>query len=151
MGWTIGVLGFDSRRELGISLFTSASRTALGPTQPPIQCVLGVLFLGLKRPGREADHSPPSNAEVKEWVELYLHSPNTPSRRGAELKHRDNFTYTILWSKGSLVSIGNRLRDERPRFISWQGREFLYITALRLALGPIRLLSKGYRGLSPRV
>jgi hypothetical protein len=25
--------------------------------------------------GREADHSPPSNAEVKEWVELYLPSP----------------------------------------------------------------------------
>jgi hypothetical protein len=25
--------------------------------------------------GREADHSPPSSAEVKEWVELYLHSP----------------------------------------------------------------------------
>jgi hypothetical protein len=26
--------------------------------------------------GREADHSPPSSAEVKEWVELYLHSPS---------------------------------------------------------------------------
>jgi hypothetical protein len=26
-------------------------------------------------PGGEADHSPSSNAEVKEWVELYLHSP----------------------------------------------------------------------------
>jgi hypothetical protein len=25
--------------------------------------------------GREADHSPSSSAEVKEWVELYLHSP----------------------------------------------------------------------------
>jgi hypothetical protein len=25
----------------------------------------------------------PSSAEVKEWVELYLHSPNTPSWRGA--------------------------------------------------------------------
>jgi hypothetical protein len=25
--------------------------------------------------GREADHSPPSSAEFKEWVELYLHSP----------------------------------------------------------------------------
>jgi hypothetical protein len=25
--------------------------------------------------GREADHSPPFSAEVKEWVELYLHSP----------------------------------------------------------------------------
>jgi hypothetical protein len=32
--------------------------------------------------------SPPSSAEVKEWVELYLHSPNTPSWRGAQLKHR---------------------------------------------------------------
>jgi hypothetical protein len=47
-------------------LFTTASRTALGPTQPPIQWVPGVPSLGLKRPGREADHSPPSSAEVKE-------------------------------------------------------------------------------------
>jgi hypothetical protein len=31
---------------------------------------------------READHSPPSSAEVKEWVELYLHSPNAPSWLG---------------------------------------------------------------------
>jgi hypothetical protein len=35
--------------------------------------------------GREADHSPPSGAGVKEWVELYFHSPNTPSWRGAQL------------------------------------------------------------------
>jgi hypothetical protein len=35
--------------------------------------------------GREADHSPPSSAEVKEWVELYFHSPNTPSWLGAQL------------------------------------------------------------------
>jgi hypothetical protein len=82
-GWTIGVVGFDSRRELGILLFTTASRTALGPTQPPIQWVPGALSLGVKRLGREADHSPPSSAEVKECVELYLHSPNTPSWRGA--------------------------------------------------------------------
>jgi hypothetical protein len=34
--------------------------------------------------GRETDHPPPSSAEVKEWVELYLHSPNTPSWRGAQ-------------------------------------------------------------------
>jgi hypothetical protein len=73
--WTIGVLGFDSRRELGIFLFTTVSRTALWPTQPPIQWVSGVVSLGVKRPGREADHSPPSSAEVKEWAELYLHSP----------------------------------------------------------------------------
>jgi hypothetical protein len=39
-------------------------------------------FPGDKRPEREADHSPPSSAEVKECMELYLHSPNTPSWRG---------------------------------------------------------------------
>jgi hypothetical protein len=65
-GWMIGVLGFDSRWGLGIFLFTTASRTALGPTQPPIQWVPGVLSLGVKRLGREADHSLPSSAEVKE-------------------------------------------------------------------------------------
>jgi hypothetical protein len=78
-----GVLGFDSQRGLGIFLFTTASRTALGSTQPPIQWVPGALSLGLKRPGREDDHSPPSSAEVKECVELYLHSPNTSTWRGA--------------------------------------------------------------------
>jgi len=36
--------------------------------------------------GREADHSPPSRAEVKEWVELCLHSPNTPSWCDAQLE-----------------------------------------------------------------
>jgi hypothetical protein len=30
--------------------------------------------VGVKWPGREADHSPPSSSEVKECVELYLHS-----------------------------------------------------------------------------
>jgi hypothetical protein len=44
-------------------------------------------FPGVKRPGCEADHSPPF-AEVNECVELYLHSPHTPSWRGAQLKHR---------------------------------------------------------------
>jgi hypothetical protein len=81
----MGVLGFDFRPGLGIFLFTTASRTALGPTQPPIQWVPGDLSLGAKRPGREADHSPPYSTEFKEGVELYLHSPNTPSRRGAQL------------------------------------------------------------------
>jgi hypothetical protein len=36
-----------------------------GPTQPPIQWVPGTLSLGVKRPRREADHSPPSSAKVK--------------------------------------------------------------------------------------
>jgi hypothetical protein len=37
MGWMIEVLGFDSKWGLGIFLFTTMCRTALGPTQPPIE------------------------------------------------------------------------------------------------------------------
>jgi hypothetical protein len=62
-------------RGLGIFLFTTASRTAVGPTQPPIQMGTRGSFPGVKRAWREADHSPPSSAEVKERVKLYLHSP----------------------------------------------------------------------------
>jgi hypothetical protein len=50
-------------------------------------------FPGGKVTGTWSCHSPPSSAEVKEWVEPYFHSPNTPSWRGAQLKHRDNFTF----------------------------------------------------------
>jgi hypothetical protein len=50
----------------GNFFFTTVSRTALGPTQPPIQWVPGALSLGVKQLGCEADHSPPSSAKVKE-------------------------------------------------------------------------------------
>jgi hypothetical protein len=46
--------------------------------------VPGALSLAVKRPVREADHSPPTSAEVKECVEPYLHS-NASSWRGAKL------------------------------------------------------------------
>jgi hypothetical protein len=47
----------------------------MGPTQPPVQWVPGVLSPGVKEwQGRDADHSPPSSAEVKN-EELYLLSP----------------------------------------------------------------------------
>jgi hypothetical protein len=96
----IGVLGLDFRRGLEIFLFTTASRTALGPTQPSIQCVSEVLSLG-----REANHSPPSSADIKECVELYLHFPNTPSWRGAQLKHREELylLYQFSW-----LAVGRR-------------------------------------------
>jgi hypothetical protein len=57
----------------------SVSRPALRPTQPPIQWVPEVDSRGEVRLGRDADHSPPSRAEVKNEYELYLSSPLSPS------------------------------------------------------------------------
>jgi hypothetical protein len=45
--------------------FFSASRPALGPTQRPVQWVPGAVSPGVERQEREADHSPPFSAEVK--------------------------------------------------------------------------------------
>jgi hypothetical protein len=54
------------RKRQRIFPLTSVSRPALRPTQPPVQWVPGVLSPGVKaRPGRDADHSPPSSAEVE--------------------------------------------------------------------------------------
>jgi hypothetical protein len=83
----------------GNFLFTTTSRPALGPTQPPIEWVPGAHSLGVKRPGHEADHSPPSSAEVKERVE-----PSSTSRYSfvawcsVKKRHRNNFTFTFYLS-----------------------------------------------------
>jgi hypothetical protein len=82
-------------RGLGIFFFATASRPALGSVQPPNKWYQGLFSLGVIWPGREADNSLPSSAESHECVEVYLHSPNTLSRRGAQLKHRDNFTFFL--------------------------------------------------------
>jgi hypothetical protein len=74
MSLTIEVLEFDSGWGLGIFLSTTLSRTALGPPQPPIQWIPGALSLRFKRSGREADHSPPSSVEVKNFWN-YISTP----------------------------------------------------------------------------
>jgi hypothetical protein len=51
-----------------------SSKQVPGLTQPAIQWAAGGSFLGDKRQGRKADHSPPTSAEVKEtWI--YTTSP----------------------------------------------------------------------------
>ena len=56
--------------------FLHLSRPALRPTQPPVQYNGYRVFPGGKeRQGRDADPSPPSSAEVKNRVELYLYLP----------------------------------------------------------------------------
>jgi hypothetical protein len=63
-GLQAGRPGHDSRERQEISLFSTASRPALGPTKPPVRLVSGTLSPEVKEPGRESDHSPPSSAEV---------------------------------------------------------------------------------------
>jgi hypothetical protein len=48
-----------------IFLFSTASKRALRPTHAPIQWAQGNLSPEVKRAGREAGHSPPTSAEVK--------------------------------------------------------------------------------------
>jgi hypothetical protein len=83
---------FESRQGLGIFLLSTASRLALGPTQPPTQRVPGALSPWVKRPGRDADHSPPSSAEVNAWS--YTSTPQYAFMAWCLVKHRDNFMHT---------------------------------------------------------
>jgi hypothetical protein len=71
-------------------LFTTASRLALGPNQPPNQ-----LTPEPGCPGHETDHALPSSAEVKNaWS--YAFTPPYAFMTWCLVKHRDNFTSTLF-------------------------------------------------------
>jgi hypothetical protein len=68
-------------------------------------------------PGGKDDHSPTSSVEVKEFVELYLHSPNTPScvvlsykaRRQLYLyRYLTHSSLWVVWIWG-LKSVGHKI------------------------------------------
>jgi hypothetical protein len=46
-------------------IFSTTSRPPLGPTQPRTQWIPQAISPGVKRLGREADHSPPPSGEIK--------------------------------------------------------------------------------------
>jgi hypothetical protein len=60
-----GLNGRCSIPGRGKKLCSTASRLAMGPTQPPIEWVEGALSPGVKRQGDEADNSPITIVEVK--------------------------------------------------------------------------------------
>jgi hypothetical protein len=77
----------EVRSPTGAKDFSSNLCVQTGSGAHPASCTvgIGVLSPGVKaRSGRNADHSPPSSAEVENEYELYLLSPQAPSWRVAD-------------------------------------------------------------------
>jgi hypothetical protein len=112
---------------LGIFLFTTVSRTALGPTLPPIQWVPCALSLGVKRPGRESDHSPHLVPRSKsEWS--YTSTTQYAFMALCLVKHKDDFIFTfyILFIARYLVKYRDNLTLNLSLF-SWSA--WLFVTS----------------------
>jgi hypothetical protein len=86
---------FDPQQRQRIFPLTSAYRPARSGAHPASYTVgTGGSFPGDKeRPGRDTDHSPPSSAEVKKVLELYLLSPKASPWRvaGPHCFYKNNF------------------------------------------------------------
>jgi hypothetical protein len=74
-GWMTDGLEFESRwgQELSL-LHVVQNGSGVRPASYPMG-IGGALSPRIKRPGREADHSPPTSDEVKKNVDQYIHSP----------------------------------------------------------------------------
>jgi hypothetical protein len=89
--------GIESRRG------EISSPIQIGPGAHLASCTTGTRFFpGVKRPGRGADHPPPSSGEVKERVEPYLYS----SVRALMACSRVNvtFLFTRQYVDGTVMS-----------------------------------------------
>jgi hypothetical protein len=76
-GYGLDERGFGFRVPVGTRIFFMSSRLSLVYNQPPFQWVPGAPSPGVKRPGREIDHSPPTSAGVKKiWI--YFSSSTCP-------------------------------------------------------------------------
>jgi hypothetical protein len=80
-------------------------------------------------------------------VRIYLHSPNTPSRRGAQLKQRDKFTTTTTnanaYGRAVFEEESTVLNMTSPNTFYEFGKRFLRETRIRFHYFFIREESKG--------
>jgi hypothetical protein len=70
-GYGLDDRGVGVRVSVEVIFFTTKCRPdrICWSTQPPIQWVSGAVSPAVKRPGREANHSPLASAEVKKtWI-----------------------------------------------------------------------------------
>jgi hypothetical protein len=105
--------GVEVRVPVGSRIFTSPP--ALRSTQPPIQWIPGALSPGVKRPRREADHSPPTSTEVKKtWV--YTSTPRYAFMAQCLVKYRDNFTLPYRDACGNCDDVMREQLKRRRHF-----------------------------------
>jgi hypothetical protein len=75
-------IGVRVHAGYGLSFFSKASRSTLGPTQPSALWSPSVVFPAGNAAGREAENTPPSSDEVKISGTITV-LPNTSSCPGA--------------------------------------------------------------------
>lgn len=120
--WNRGLIPY-SRTECSLHRFTPA----VGSPQPPIQRLLGGLYPGLKRPGRQSNQSPPSSVKVKNaW--RYTSTPCV-FMAWCVIKCKENFTWTfchcyctITWSAYRPVDFLYGAAQKRVREFCEEGR-----------------------------
>jgi hypothetical protein len=88
MGWTVG----GSNPGEGEVLCLCPKRPWCAPSH--LHNGHRVSFPGIKRPGRDVDHQPPSSAEVKERAQLYLDLP-LPLLLSFAATSKGRFTYNM--------------------------------------------------------
>jgi hypothetical protein len=81
-------------------------RTSSGAQQSCIQWVHGFHYLGVKWPGREVGHLPPSSAEVKNmWS--YTSAISYVFNVWYLIKNRDNFTFFTVYLVGKTYMVNS--------------------------------------------
>jgi hypothetical protein len=126
-----------------------------------MQRVTAVFSLGVKRPGREADDTPSSSADVKECMEIYIHSPSTPSWRGAQFKAQGqlyllyftcidtyNITYTFInahkYMRGFIIHTHTHVHTSIHTYIHTYTHTHTHIRCLKLRIFEHVLINKLY-------
>jgi hypothetical protein len=105
MGYGLDDRGFETGQELGIFLFTTVSRPALEPIQPPTRGS----FPGNKTTAAWSWPLITIYCRGQKCVELYLHSPmRLHSWRGAKLKKKAHRVQNGSGSHAASYPIGTR-------------------------------------------
>jgi hypothetical protein len=79
--WRLTVVWTAGDRKPAGAIFSTPVQTSPGPRLASYTVGTGSLFPVVARQGCGGNHPPPSTAEVKERVELYLCSPSGPTCR----------------------------------------------------------------------